>query len=166
MAATRFLAAVLAALVLAAPGHGAMEVREFDSDAQEARFKDLIAELRCLVCQNQNLADSNADLAKDLRRETYNMVRAGKSDEEIVSFMVDRYGEFVLYRPPVKSSTLFLWFGPFLLALIGVAILVVQIRRRRAGAGGAGEAALSPEDRARAEALLGQRGRDEGGKES
>ncbi len=109
---------------------GVVEPRGFDDPAHEARYKRLIAELRCLVCQNQNLADSNADLAKDLRNETYAMVKAGKSDEEIVTFMVNRYGDFVLYRPPVKSTTFLLWFGPLFLAILGGILLLVQIRRR------------------------------------
>ena len=109
---------------------GVVEPRGFDDPVHEARYKRLIAELRCLVCQNQNLADSNADLATDLRNETYAMVKAGKSDEEIVSFMVNRYGDFVLYRPPVKSTTFLLWFGPLILAILGGSLLLVQIRRR------------------------------------
>ena len=110
---------------------GVVEPRGFDDPAHEARYKRLIAELRCLVCQNQNLADSNADLAKDLRDETYAMIKAGKSDEEIVTFMVNRYGDFVLYRPPVKATTFLLWFGPLILAAVAGIILVLQIRRRR-----------------------------------
>ena len=98
---------------------GVVEPRGFDEPADEARYKRLIAELRCLVCQNQNLADSNAELATDLRNETYSMVKAGKTDEEIVTFMVNRYGDFVLYRPPVKSTTFVLWFGPLILAALG-----------------------------------------------
>lgn len=109
---------------------GVVEPRGFDDPAHEARYKRLIAELRCLVCQNQNLADSNAELAKDLRNETYSMINAGKTDEEIVTFMVNRYGDFVLYRPPVKSTTFLLWFGPLILAALGGSILLVQIRRR------------------------------------
>ena len=109
---------------------GVVEPRGFEDPGDESRYKRLIAELRCLVCQNQNLADSNADLAKDLRKETYAMVKAGKSDEEIITFMVNRYGDFVLYRPPVKSTTLLLWFGPLILAALGGIVLLVQIRRR------------------------------------
>ena len=109
---------------------GVVEPRGFDDPAHEARYKRLIAELRCLVCQNQNLADSNAELAKDLRSQTYSMIKAGKTDEEIVTFMVNRYGDFVLYRPPVKSTTFLLWFGPLLLAAMGGLILLLQIKRR------------------------------------
>ncbi len=109
---------------------GVVEPRGFDDPAEESRYRRLIAELRCLVCQNQNLADSNADLAKDLRNQTYDMIKAGKTDEEIVSFMVKRYGDFVLYRPPLKSTTFLLWFGPLILMILGAVVLLIQIRRR------------------------------------
>jgi len=107
------------------------EVLEFDNAAQEQRYNTLIDELRCLVCQNQNLADSNADLAKDLRQKTYQMIKDGTPDDEIIGYMVDRYGDFVLYRPPVKLTTLFLWIGPFIILLIGLVSLVRVIRHRR-----------------------------------
>ena len=98
----------------------------------QARYEQLTNELRCLVCQNQNLADSNAELAVDLRRKTYEMVRQDKSESEIADYMVDRYGEFVLYRPPLNRNTLLLWAGPFLILLIGVTLLIRTIIRRRA----------------------------------
>jgi cytochrome c-type biogenesis protein CcmH len=109
----------------------AIETYEFDSPEVEAEYNQLIDELRCLVCQNQNLAGSDADLAKDLRRETYQMLSDGKSRQEVIDFMVERYGDFVLYRPQFKSSTYLLWLGPFLL-LVGV--LLVVVRRLRAAA--------------------------------
>ena len=127
----RTLLSVLLLLFTLGVQGGVVEPRGFDDPAQEARYKRLIAELRCLVCQNQNLADSNADLAQDLRNETYAMIKAGKSDEEIVTFMVNRYGDFVLYRPPVKATTFLLWFGPLILAVVAGVILIVQVRRRR-----------------------------------
>lgn len=124
---------LLAICVLAGSAAWArVEVHTFDSPEQEARYDKLIAELRCLVCQNQNLADSNAELAVDMRRKTYEMVRQDKSEKEIAAFMVDRYGEFVLYRPPLTSNTLLLWTGPFIILLIGVSLLIRTIRRRRA----------------------------------
>ena len=126
----RTLLSVLFVLASLGVQAGVVEPRGFDDPADEARYKRLIAELRCLVCQNQNLADSNADLATDLRDETYSMLKAGKTDEEIVTFMVNRYGDFVLYRPPVKATTFLLWFGPLLLAVLGGVILLVQINRR------------------------------------
>lgn len=112
-----------------------VEVYKFETPEQETSYKRLTEELRCLVCQNQNLADSNADLAKDLRQKTYEMVIAGKDDQAIIDYMVERYGDFVLYRPPVNPTTLLLWVGPFLILFGGVAVLLVVIRRqRRAGA--------------------------------
>ena len=127
----RLLTTVLA-LALSAGAAARVEVHEFDGPEQEARYNKLIAELRCLVCQNQNLADSNAELAVDLRRKTYEMVRQDKSEREIADYMVDRYGEFVLYRPPLNSNTLLLWGGPFVILMIGVGLLMRTIRRRRA----------------------------------
>ncbi|MBF0470113.1 MAG: cytochrome c-type biogenesis protein CcmH [Gammaproteobacteria bacterium] len=108
-----------------------IEAYHFDDPGQEALYKELIAELRCLVCQNQNLSDSNAELALDLRRQTYEMAKAGKSREEILSYMVQRYGDFVLYRPPLQQSTLLLWSGPFIILVIAITTLVILIRRRK-----------------------------------
>ena len=121
-----------AALALGPSAHAAIETYAFDTPAQEQRYKDLIDELRCLVCQNQNLADSDAELAQDLRRKTYEMVEAGKGDQEILDYMVQRYGDFVLYRPPLKGTTVALWVGPFLILAVGVGVLIRVITRRRA----------------------------------
>ena len=96
----------------------------------EARMQRITVELRCLVCQNQTLADSNAGLAEDLRNEVRSMLREGKSEREIIQYMTDRYGDFVLYRPPVKGTTLLLWFGPGVLLVVGIAVLVLVLRRR------------------------------------
>lgn len=104
----------------------------FQSQQQEERFNQLARELRCLVCQNQNLADSDAQLAHDLRAEVHEMLVAGKSDDEIKTFMVDRYGDFVLYRPPVQENTYMLWLTPLVLLLIGAFILRVIIKKRSA----------------------------------
>ena len=125
----RFL--IAACLLLTGAAQARVEVHTFDSAEQEDRYNKLIAELRCLVCQNQNLADSNAELAVDLRRKTYEMVKQDKSESEIADYMVDRYGEFVLYRPPFNSNTLLLWVGPFIILLVGVSLLIRTIRRRR-----------------------------------
>ncbi|MCB1723336.1 MAG: cytochrome c-type biogenesis protein CcmH [Chromatiaceae bacterium] len=108
-----------------------VEVHEFDTPEQEARYSKLIKELRCLVCQNQNIADSNAELAVDLRRKTYEMVRQDKSEDEITGYMVERYGKFVQYDPPLDLETVLLWSGPFLILLIGVTLLIRTIQRRR-----------------------------------
>ena len=109
-----------------------VEAYLFEDPVQEARYKKLIDELRCLVCQNQNLADSNAELAQDMRSLTYDMVRDGRTNEEIVSFMVARYGDFVMYRPPFKTSTALLWIGPFIILVVGVLVLLLFIRGRAA----------------------------------
>ena len=97
----------------------------------EARLKRLESDLRCLVCQNQTLADSNAPLAEDLRREVRSLAVAGKTDDEIRAYLVARYGDFVLYRPPVKGSTWLLWFGPFALLGLGALVWLGVVRRRR-----------------------------------
>jgi len=149
----RVATALLAAAVLALPAQAArIDAYEFDDPQQAATYKKLIEELRCLVCQNQNLADSNAELALDLRRKTYEMVSTGKSEDEIVDYMVQRYGDFVLYRPRLTGTTLLLWGGPFVILLLGVAILLRMIRRRRSSA----PAVLSADERTRAEQLLGK----------
>lgn len=101
-----------------------------DDPVLEARVMRIAAELRCLVCQNQTIADSHADLAQDLRNQVREMLRQGKGEAEILAYMTDRYGDFVLYRPPVKSTTTLLWFGPGLLLVVGVAVLFVVLRRR------------------------------------
>jgi cytochrome c-type biogenesis protein CcmH len=98
--------------------------------ALEARMQRIAVELRCLVCQNQTLADSNAGLAEDLRNEVRAMLREGKSEREIIQYMTDRYGDFVLYRPPVKGTTMLLWFGPGVLLLVGLATLFLVLRKR------------------------------------
>lgn len=103
----------------------------FESTVEERRFQHLVAELRCVMCQNQSLADSNAQIAVDLRREVLVLMREGRSDAEIRDFLVDRYGEFVLYRPALSAHTWLLWFGP-LLALVGGGVAVAAIVRRRA----------------------------------
>ena len=102
-----------------------------DNPQIEARLKTLAVELRCLVCQNQTLADSNAPLAEDLRREVREMIAKDMSDKEIIDFLVQRYGDFVLYRPPWKASTTLLWLGPFLLLIAGATGLVFALRRRQ-----------------------------------
>ena len=122
-----------------------------DDPVLEHRVKVLSAELRCLVCQNQSLADSNAGLAVDLRNQVREMMQAGKSDEQIREFMVARYGDFVLYSPPVKSTTLVLWIGPFVLLVVGGVFLATYLRRRDRKLHAQ---VMSEDERARARALL------------
>ncbi len=120
-------------------------------EAVEKRMVAISEELRCLVCQNESLAASRADLAQDLRREIREQIGQGKSDKEILDFMVGRYGDFVRYRPPLKGTTFLLWFGPFLLLVAGVIGLVLYLRRRGKRVV---EASLSAEEQKKAEALL------------
>lgn len=128
------LAVALIAIALPAVAQGPRgEEKEplvFQSEHQEERFKDLTLELRCLVCQNQNLADSDAPLAQQLRGEIYDMLQEGKSNQEITGFMVDRYGDFVLYSPPVQGNTLALWAMPIVLLLIGATGVFFTVRNR------------------------------------
>jgi cytochrome c-type biogenesis protein CcmH len=123
----------LLAIILLIPSLvAAEEARPLADNPQvEARLKTLAVELRCLVCQNQTLADSNAPLAEDLRREVREMITKGMSDREIIDFLVQRYGDFVLYRPPWKATTTLLWLGPFLLLIAGATALVLALRSRQ-----------------------------------
>jgi len=122
-----------------------------DDPALEQRLTRLSQELRCLVCQNETLADSRADLAEDLRREIREQMRAGKSDKEIIDFLTARYGQFILYKPQVTPTTYLLWFGPFVLLLAGLAVLFRYIKQRR---NLIPEKPLTAEERRRAEDLL------------
>lgn len=110
--------------------NAAVEIKQFSNAEQEQRYKHIINELRCLVCQNQNISDSNAGLAQDLRKQVYKMIIAGENDAAIFDFMVTRYGDFVLYRPPFKMTTLLLWLGPFIILVLGIFVLVRFIRQR------------------------------------
>ena len=114
-------------------------------------MKNLTQQLRCLVCQNETLADSQADLAQDLRREIREQMKAGKTDQEILGFLTQRYGDFVLYNPPVKATTYLLWFGPFLLLIVGTIVLFRYLKSRREMIE---EKPLTAEERRRAEKLL------------
>lgn len=143
--------ALVAALVAASALANTAVPTENDPVAAK-REHDLASQLRCLVCQNQSIAESNAELAQDLRRQVREQIAAGRSDAEIIEFMTARYGDFVLYRPPLKATTALLWGGPALLLAIGVLVLVRVVRARR---GAAGATVLTPEERARAEQLLG-----------
>lgn len=108
----------------------AIDVYKFETEEQEALFKTLAAELRCPKCQNNNLADSNASIAKDMRQKTYNMVIEGKNEDEIVDYWVDRFGNFVIYKPPVTAATSILWLAPGLFVILGFVIIVRNSRRK------------------------------------
>ena len=151
-----FLSALGLLLMLAAPAPaGAVEPGEMMKDpALEARARVISKELRCLVCQNQSIDDSNADLARDLRLLVRERLRAGDSDIAVVRYITDRYGDFVLLRPPLKSTTFLLWSGPAMALTLGLIVLVGWFRRRR---GSPAEPPLSADEQRRLEALLDER---------
>jgi cytochrome c-type biogenesis protein CcmH len=136
-------------LVLSVASHAAIDVYEFKTPAEEQRFQALMGELRCPKCQNQNLAGSDAEIAKDLKKRTYQLMEDGKSDNEIREYMIERYGDFISYKPPVRGSTYLLWFGPF--ALLAVIVLVLLLKRRQTIAPAQ---TLTPEESARLADLL------------
>jgi len=128
---TMVLSSIFAILMLSSTVSASpVETFSFKNDVTKVRFQTLTKELRCPKCQNQDLADSNAPIAADLRKQIYTQLNQGKSDQEIVDYMVARYGEFVLYRPRVSSLTYVLWFGPALLLLLGAIIVVIILRSR------------------------------------
>ncbi len=129
-----FLTVVI--VVMMVPAFAASEPLIFTDAEREVRFQQLTLELRCLVCQNQNLADSDAPLAQDLRKEIYNMMQDGRTNDEIKQFLIDRYGDFVLYMPPVKSNTLVLWLMPAILLFGGALVVLIVVRKRTLNPGG------------------------------
>jgi len=146
-----FLITMIIALLSPATNFAAIDALQFKDQAQEVRYRKLAAELRCLVCQNQSLADSNADLARDLRIEVLRLMNEGKSDKEITEYLVARYGDFVRYRPPFNLVTLLLWIGPAIILLLAVFGLARVIRSRRTSDQGE---ALTADDSRRIEKLL------------
>jgi cytochrome c-type biogenesis protein CcmH len=153
------IAALLWALAAGA-AQATLEEFDFTGPVGEQRFRELIGQLRCLVCQNESLAASQAALAQDLRQEVYKMMAQGQDDTQIVDFLVARYGDFVLYNPPVKPTTYPLWIGPFLLLAVAGFVLFRSVSRRARQP----EDTLSPEQRRRVEAALneGRSERDKG----
>lgn len=147
----RTLIAVLAVLFFVASALAKEAAPLAEDEAVEKRLTNIAEELRCLVCQNESLAGSRADLAEDLRREVRGLIKQGKTDQEVKDFLVSRYGDFVLYQPPVKPTTWLLWGGPFLLLVAGVAALIAYLRRR---GGQVHRPELTEEEKKRAEALL------------
>ena len=150
----RWLAAVVCGLALTGIAHAAIDTYEFANDAERARFRELTQELRCPKCQNQDLADSNAPIATDLRREIFRMLGEGKDNQQIIDFMVDRYGDFVRYKPALTSKTVVLWFGPLALLVGGVVVIGVIVGRRRRTARAEASDTLSAEERQRLDTLL------------
>jgi cytochrome c-type biogenesis protein CcmH len=133
-------------------GVGAATLAEykFDDPVKKEDFRSIIEQMRCLVCQNESLAGSNAELAVDLRNEIYGMMQSGQTKDDIIRFMVDRYGDFVLYNPPIKPSTYPIWFGPLILFFIGAVLLVRAVMRKKQSQ----ETSLSEEEQQRLASLL------------
>ncbi|MEE9346173.1 MAG: cytochrome c-type biogenesis protein [Methylococcales bacterium] len=121
---------LIVALLWMNQSYAAFNLKQFDNPEHAARYEDLIYQIRCLVCQNQTIADSDADLAKDLRNEIHKKILSGQSDQQIIDFMVERYGEFVLYKPRMQLKTWLLWGGPALLLITGIIILIFNHSRR------------------------------------
>jgi len=154
----RLLRIVISACCLfwAAQSPAGLEKFDFSGNVDEDRYKELITEIRCLVCQNQSLADSDAELAHDLRQEVYDLMQKGQDNTQIVDFLVYRYGDFVLYKPPVKPSTYWLWYGPFALLVLGIIMLIKTVRQR----GKQTDAGFSEREQARLDKILGKDGDD------
>lgn len=150
---SRFLCGTLLVLCSASAAQAAIDAYAFKDEVERARYTELTRELRCPKCQNQDIADSNAPIAADLRKEIFRMLDEGQSNQQIIDFMVDRYGDFVRYRPPLTGKTALLWFGPAALLLGGLVIIGVIVRRRR-GAGPGAPETLSPDERKRLDHLL------------
>jgi cytochrome c-type biogenesis protein CcmH len=125
------LVVLLFSLLLSISAQAAIDAYKFDDPKKEKIYHELTDELRCLVCQNQNIAGSNAELAVDMRRKTYEMVGAGQSKQQVADYMADRYGDFVLYKPPFKASTAVLWIGPFIILAVSIWLMLRVIRNRR-----------------------------------
>ncbi len=147
------LCTCLGLLFISLTSFAAIEVHEFDNDVDRQRYQTFIDEMRCPKCQNQNLAGTNSPIAMDLRRELELMIKDGKSDKEIVDFMVERYGEFILYRPRLSPATLLLWGAPIVLLVFGVIMLLLIVRKRRR-LDVEGNAGLSATERERLNNLL------------
>jgi len=150
----RWLTALVFGLTLTGVAQAAIDTYEFKNDAERDRFRELTKELRCPKCQNQDIADSNAPIATDLRREIFRMLGEGKDNQQILDFMVSRYGDFVLYKPALTSKTVVLWFGPLALLVGGLVVIGVIVGRRRRTEQAEGSDTLSAEERKRLDTLL------------
>lgn len=149
----RWFAAAVLGLSMVGVAHAAIDTYEFAKDGDRERFRELTKELRCPKCQSQDIADSNAPIAADLRKEIFRMLGEGKDNQQIIDFMVDRYGDFVRYKPALTGKTALLWFGPAGLLLAGVVVMAVIVRRRRV-APADGSDSLSVDERQRLDQLL------------
>ncbi|MBD1389828.1 cytochrome c-type biogenesis protein CcmH [Neiella sp. HB171785] len=147
----RFCVALIA-VIWAVSAQAAIDAYPFEDAAKEAQFRELINEIRCPKCQNQTISDSDAGLAKDLKDKTYEMVQQGASKQQVIDYMVQRYGDFVHYQPPIKQSTWVLWFGPFAFLLIAVVGVMIMIAKKRAPKAAAGQ--LTDAEKARLQELM------------
>ncbi|WP_284450231.1 cytochrome c-type biogenesis protein [Spongiibacter tropicus] len=155
---------LLMLLVLALPAMAVIETYQFDTELQRQRYNAFIEELRCPKCQNQNLSGSDSAIAQDLRRQIHQMIMAGKSDIEITQYMVDRYGDFVLYRPRFNAATAVLWLGPVVLLVLGLGIWAMLSRRRKSTVPENDDGdVLSEQDRQRLQRLLSEEDTSRGG---
>lgn len=154
----RFFSVLVFVMLSAVSSADVANVYDFESAEQEQRFQNLIEELRCPKCQNQNIADSNAPISKDMRAEVYRMMTAGASNEEIKDALVARFGEFVRYKPEVEKRTFLLWATPAIAVLGGLLMVAVVVMRSRRGS--TETPALTSEEKARAEKILAENGRD------
>lgn len=143
---------LLLLLVMGGAAWASIDAYEFRNPEDEQRFRQMVEELRCPKCQNQNIADSNAGLAKDIKDRAFRMINEGSSNQEITAFMVERYGDFITYRPPLKPSTWFLWFGPFVLAVLVAGFIFMRKLRQRSPR----TVEVTPEQEAKVQALLKQ----------
>lgn len=154
-----WISIALLSAVLAGSAQAAIDTYEFDSEADRQRYRTLVEELRCPKCQNQNIADSDAPIALDLREQIFRMLEKGESDQQIIDFLVSRYGDFVLYKPPLSGRTLLLWYGPAIL-LGGGFVLLGFILLRRRGSSATAASGLSADEVQRLKALLNQSSMD------
>ena len=141
-------------LALSFTAQAAIDTYSFSDEVTRQRYRTLVEELRCPMCQNQNIADSNAPIALDLRREIHALLEQGQSDEQIINYLVARYGDFVRYKPPLNPTTWLLWFGPVALLLVGLGGLLLIIRSRRRRTSQTSATVLSPTEQARLASLL------------
>lgn len=144
----RSLILLLTLFMLPLAAYSSIDAYQFDSVEKEQLYKKLVKELRCTVCQNQDIGDSNAQLAQDLRRKTYEMISAGENEDYVLDYMAQRYGDFVLYRPRLQNNTILLWTGPFIILIFAVFFLLRYIRKSSA------DVVLTDDDRVQAEQLL------------
>ncbi|BDR17502.1 TPA: cytochrome c-type biogenesis protein [Vibrio diabolicus] len=150
----KLILAVFAAMTLSLAAHAAIEVYEFDNLEQEQQFKELSHTLRCPKCQNNTISDSNAELAQDLRHKVYEMTKEGKSKDEIVDYMIARYGNFVTYNPPFTVATAILWLGPLAVVLGGFGLIVLRSRKSKVKAKASSDEQWDEQKEARLKALL------------